>query len=183
MRRARAADMLRPTTVNWSSATDMAETQSLSLATIENSRYSRARSDATHFYFLNNRLTLQNLAIKTSRYSPAYVRSVIRNLVLAAGVFAALGMGGLWTVLEQSQFAEAKTGTIEIQQGLPGIHLFGFPRLIWSLPFSAEAFKPEHDLVTRGSVTAFLGNDLVARLLNDLTPVASARLAVWQGEA
>ncbi len=132
--------------------------------------------------FLHQQLTLSRVAVRTSRYSPAYLRRLVKRSIagLAATVFFSLGT--LYTFAEQHQFAQVDGGALALFQGYPGLSFFGFPRRISSLDLGPGALRPGSPLKKPGgALVASLQQPVLPSLLGQLEPPFRAQYLYSQG--
>lgn len=131
--------------------------------------------------FVHKRLTLQQIALKTTRYSKQYVRQVIRKSLVALGVLLFFVTGTVYTILSKQEFAVSEQNRITIYKGYPGISLFSFPKKLWSFSLEPQYAKDGSPLRASAPLVSKLGEPILPILMDNLKPEYQALVLQWQG--
>jgi hypothetical protein len=133
--------------------------------------------------FVRRSLSLDNIAVRTTRYSRRYLYQVTRRATIVFAAAIAFAVGCLFTYLDQSRFADvAPDGKIRILSGVPGIHVLGFPKLRWGLDLPAEYARLDSPLRRKAAIRGPLGQPILPTLFSQLRPEPRALLHYWMGE-
>lgn len=120
--------------------------------------------------FLNSCAAIASLRVKPRRYSKRTLQLRLVGAAIATTVIINSAALTLRLVMERSKFYKIDDrGELTMQQGLPWIAGFGFPRLIWEMEeFSPEHFRQESSIRTVGTLI-WPSSKASTALLNELT--------------
>jgi hypothetical protein len=77
--------------------------------------------------FVHLGLTLQQIRVRTSRYSPASFRRVVFRLLGSLSAAAAFVLGARYSLREGHEYVVAEPEGLVVLSGYPGYNAFGFP--------------------------------------------------------
>jgi hypothetical protein len=128
--------------------------------------------------FVHGALTLSQVAVRTARYSRAYI---FRLLVRIFGITAALVfflLGSYWTLLEHSEFVEPTDRALVVWAGIPGYSAFAFPRRLWELDVPRGAARDGSSL-EQGRTLSAVGRPVFPAISPLLQPEYRALVLHW----
>jgi len=131
--------------------------------------------------FVNKKLTLREIDIKTTRYPREYVRKILRKSIIAFAALILFITGTLYVVLSKYEYVIAEQEVLSVYQGYPDINLFRFPKKKWSFSLSAENALDNSPLRISKPLISDLDEPIIPYLTTNLKPEYQALMFQWQG--
>ena len=89
--------------------------------------------------FVHQRLSLQQISVRTLRYSRQYVRRLFRRTLISIACLLLFAFGTHYSVLQKTQYAQLQDNVLTVYSGNPRLNAYGFPRRLWSFRLSPAA--------------------------------------------
>ncbi|MFN0177062.1 MAG: caspase domain-containing protein [Saprospiraceae bacterium] len=132
--------------------------------------------------FLHRNLTLQQVRVKTAKYSSEYVWRMVRRVVLTLIILILLALGIVYTISEKTEFAIVENNKVNVYQGYPGWHLFGFPLKRWTYAIEPSYLADSSPMSAGKPLVSRPGHSVSNALFQNLKSEYQAMFLLWNGQ-
>jgi hypothetical protein len=132
--------------------------------------------------FVHHSLTLEQIKVRTDRYTRTHLVRAIRNTV--AGLAAALSffVGTWYTALDHRTYLTMEPRGVVLYRGDPAYNAFGFPKVVWIFPIQDYMIRDDDRLRRAQPLTGALGSNAAAQLATHLKPEFAVAQLFNQGQ-
>jgi hypothetical protein len=130
--------------------------------------------------FVHRLLTLDQLAVRTARYSRQYIRRLVTRILITVLLILGFTFGLWYSLLGNYEYVESVGQQLVIRHGHPGYNAFGFPKTLWEteLPTAALASQGGQDVAY---IQSALGVEVTPALIERLKPGYRELALHWLG--